>query len=166
VSAYQRVYGTALALLGDRAEAEDCTQEAFLRAYRAWPRWRPDAPAEAWLHRIAINVVISSRRRDRLREISQLVRRLGVPAGAVEPVDVAGRRDLLDALRALPPRQAATLVLRHYHGYTNREIARALGIPERTVASRLIRARSALQRRLPGFQEWRTGPAARVSSDE
>jgi len=56
-----------LALLRDRAAAEDCTQEAFLRAFRAWPRWRPDAPAEAWVHRIAINVAISARRRERLR---------------------------------------------------------------------------------------------------
>src|SRR5439155_19545026 len=40
---YQRVYGTLLALLRNRAAAEDCTQEAYLRAFRAWPRWRPEA---------------------------------------------------------------------------------------------------------------------------
>jgi RNA polymerase sigma-70 factor (ECF subfamily) len=154
-----------LALLRDRAAAEDCTQEAFLRAFRAWPRWRPDAPAEAWVHRIAINVAISSRRRERLREIGQVVRRLGVPF-APDPADEALSRDLLRELRALPPKQAAALVLRHFHGYTNREIGLALGVPERTVASRLIRARSRLQQRLDDGRDWRTPLAAGVSSDE
>jgi RNA polymerase sigma-70 factor (ECF subfamily) len=152
-------------MLGDRAEAEDCTQEAFLRAFHAWARWKPDAPAEAWLHRIAINVVVSFRRREKLREITEVVRRLGVPASAAAP-DLAERWDLARELRALPPRQAAALVLRHYHGYSNREIAHALGVPERTIASRLIRARASLQRRLSGDHEWRTALPNRVSSDE
>jgi RNA polymerase sigma-70 factor (ECF subfamily) len=152
-------------MLGDRAEAEDCTQEAFLRAFRAWPRWKPDAPAEAWLHRIAINVVVSFRRRERLRGITELVRRLGAPAAAASP-DLLDLWDLARELRALPPRQAAALVLRHYHGYSNREIAHALGVPERTIASRLIRARARLQRRLSDDQAWRTPPVHRVPSDE
>jgi RNA polymerase sigma-70 factor (ECF subfamily) len=93
------------------------------------------------------------------------VRRLGVPPD-VDPTDVAGHWDLLRELRALPTRQAAALVLRHYHGYTNREIARALGVPERTIASRLIRARTRLQLRLAGDPGWRTRPAPGVSPDE
>jgi FixJ family two-component response regulator len=54
-------------------------------------------------------------------------------------------RDLTTALAKLPPKQAATIVLRHYHGYTNRTIAQALGIPERTVASRLGVAKARLR---------------------
>jgi RNA polymerase sigma-70 factor (ECF subfamily) len=69
-------------------------------------------------------------------------------------------------LRALPPKLAAALVLRHYHGYSNRDIAHVLGIPERTVASRLIRARSRLQRRLTDATEWRTALATGVPTDE
>src|SRR5262249_3321568 len=147
VTTYHRVFGTIVALLHDRAAAEDCAQEAYLRAYRAWPSWKPTAPAEAWLHRIAINLAVSWRRRERLRGVGAPVPRLGAPVHAVPP-DRALRSDLLRALRGLPPRQAAALVLRHYHGYSNREIALALGIPERTVASRLIRARSRLRERL------------------
>src|SRR5215467_4583890 len=45
---YQRLFGTVLALLRDRAAAEDCIQEAYLRAFRAWSSWTPNAPAEAW----------------------------------------------------------------------------------------------------------------------
>lgn len=162
---YQRVYGTVLALLRDRAAAEDCTQEAFLRAFQAWPRWRPEAPAEAWVHRIAINVAISARRRERLREVGELVRRLGVP-GQRDPIDDVMGSLLLTELRALPAKQAAALVLRYFHGYTNREIGQALGVPERTVASRLIRARSRLQERLGDPGEWRTSIAGSVSADE
>jgi RNA polymerase sigma-70 factor, ECF subfamily len=132
-------------LLGDRAAAEDCAQEAFERAFRSWKRWRPDAPAEAWLHRIAINVAISERRRDRLREVGAIIRRIGRPAAPPDPASLAERSDLLKALRRLPPKQAAVIVLRHYHGYTNREIAESLGVPERTIASRLAAARKQLQ---------------------
>jgi len=162
---YQRVFGTVLALLRDRAAAEDCTQEAYLRAFRAWPSWTPNAPAEAWLHRIAINQAVSWRRRERLREVGELLKRFGVPEQSVTP-DLALRSDLLRELRALPPRLAAALVLRHYHGYTNRDIAHALGIPERTVASRLIRARARLQDRLSNEREWRTALVGGVPTDE
>jgi RNA polymerase sigma-70 factor, ECF subfamily len=159
------VYGTLFALLRDRAAAEDCAQEAYLRAFRAWPRWRPDAPAEAWVHRIAINVAISFRRWEKVREVGQLIRRLGPPSPS-DPADLALQSDLLTELRALPPKQAAALLLRHYHGYSNREIAHALGVPERTIASRLIRARAQLQQRLGRDRGWRTQPAAHVPTDE
>jgi RNA polymerase sigma-70 factor (ECF subfamily) len=162
---YPNIYRTMLAVLADPAAAEDCTQDTFVQAFKAWDRWRPDAPAEAWLHRIAINQAISWRRRERLREVGELIRRFGAPDQSETP-DIALRSDLLRELRALPPRQAAALVLRHYHGYTNRDIAHALGIPERTVASRLIRARSRLRRRLTDGREWRTALAPGVPSDE
>ena len=97
-----------IGVLGDRAAAEDCAHDAFEKAYRAWPSWRKDAPAD--------------------------------------PASVAERSDLFKALRTLPPKQAAAIVLRHHHGYTNREIGAALGIPERTVASRLAAAKENLRR--------------------
>jgi RNA polymerase sigma-70 factor (ECF subfamily) len=161
VATYRRLLSTLIAVLRDRAAAEDCVQETYLRAFQAWPRWRPDAPAEAWLHRIAINVAVSHRRRERLRDVGEVIRRLGVP-GAPDPTE-SSAPELLRELRALPPRQAAALVLRHVHGYTNREIAQSLGIPERTVASRLASARARLQERLgwmrfPGT--WRPGGVA------
>ncbi len=129
----------------DRPTAEDCAQETFERAFRNWAGWKPDAPVEAWLHRIAINVAISDRRHQRIRQPVEIIRRLGRPAPAPNPSDVAERSDLFRALRKLPPKQAAALVLRHYHGYSNREIAAALRVPEPTIASRLAAARKQLQ---------------------
>jgi RNA polymerase sigma-70 factor (ECF subfamily) len=144
-SSYGRLLGTLVGVLGDRPAAEDCLQEAFEKAFRAWPGWRPDAPAEAWLHRIAVNAAVSYQRRQRLREAGEVVRRLGRPAPPPDPADAAAAGDLAAALRRLPAKQSAAIVLRHYHGYSNREIAYALGIPERTVASRLAAAKARLR---------------------
>ena len=168
-SAYPRVYRTLTAILGDPAEAEDCAQDAFVKAFQAWKRWRPDAPAEAWVHRIAVNRAISYRRRARLRSVGELLRRLGRPAGSADPAHVATRPDLLAALQSIPPKLAAAIVLRHYHGYNNREIAAALGVSERTIGTRLSQAAAALREVLgesagPGFSL--AGPAALSSEQE
>jgi RNA polymerase sigma-70 factor, ECF subfamily len=144
-SAYPRVYRTLAAILGDSSEAEDCAQDAFVKAFQAWNRWRPDAPAEAWIHRIAVNRAISYRRTARLRSVGELLRRLGKPRGSADPALVATRPDLLNALRSIPPKLAAAIVLRHYHGYNNREIAAALGVSERTIGTRLNQAAERLR---------------------
>ena len=134
---YPKIYRTLVAVLGDPAAAEDCAQDAFVLAFRAWSRWRPDAPAEAWLHRIAINTAVSYQRKEDLRSIGVILRRLGRPGAGPDPAEVALDRDLAAALRTLPPKLRAALVLRHYHGYNNREIAAAIGVSERTVNKRL-----------------------------
>jgi RNA polymerase sigma factor (sigma-70 family) len=144
-TAYPRVYRTLMVILGDPAEAEDCAQDSFVKAFQAWKRWRPDAPAEAWILRIAVNRAISYRRSARLRSVGELLRRLGRPAGSSDPAHVATRPDLLSALRSIPPKLAAAIVLRHYHGYNNREIAAALGISERTIGTRLNQAAARLR---------------------
>lgn len=151
-AAYPRVYRTLTALLSDPVAAEDCAQDAFVQAFHAWNRWRPEAPAEAWVHRIAVNRAISYRRAAKLRSVGEVLRRLGRPSSPTDPADLATRSDLLGALRALPPKLAAAIVLRHYHGYNNREIAAALGVSERTVGTRLRQAGERLRRILdPAF---------------
>src|ERR1700680_373253 len=169
-NAYPRVFRTLVVILGDPDEADDCAQDAFVKAFQAWKRWRPDAPAEAWIHRIAVNRAISSRRSARLRSVGEVLRRLGRPAGSAgpspvasrarrrarglgrpagstDPAHVAARPDLLTALRSIPPKLAAAIVLRYYHGYNNREIATALGVSERTIGTRLNQAAARLRPR-------------------
>lgn len=148
---YSRLLYVLLAVLRDREAAEDCLQEAAARAFRAWGRWRPDAPPEAWLHRIALNVAFKYRRRQRLREAGELVRRLGRPAPEPAPDEVATGGQLFTALNRLPPQQAALILLRHHHGYSNREIARSLGLPESTISSRLVAAKRQLRLELDSF---------------
>ncbi len=145
-SSYGKILGTLTAMLGDRAAAEDCVHDAFERAYKKWATWQPIAPAEAWVHRIAVNAAVSHQRKMKLREVGEVIRRIGRPGLAPDPQVLAENSDLAAALATLPPKQAAVIVLRHYHGYTNRAIAQALGIPERTVASRLSVAKERLRR--------------------
>jgi RNA polymerase sigma-70 factor (ECF subfamily) len=144
-TSYGRILGTLTAVFGDRAAAEDCTQDAFERAYKKWPTFQPIAPAEAWVHRIAINAAISHKRKMRIREVGEVIRRIGRPRMGADPQELAEHRDIKDALALLPPKQAAAIVLRYYHGYTNRAIAHSLGVPERTVASRMGVARAKLR---------------------
>jgi RNA polymerase sigma factor (sigma-70 family) len=143
---YQRIFATLTLILRNPAAAEDATQEAYLRAFRGWDRWKQDAPAEAWIYRIALNVAFTQRRRERLHEVTEVLRRLGRPKTA-DPTELS-QPDLVRELRALPPKQAAALILRHLHGFSNREIASALNVPERTVASRLVAAKTRLRARL------------------
>jgi RNA polymerase sigma factor (sigma-70 family) len=143
---YQRIFATLVMILRSPDAAEDATQEAYLRAFRAWAGWKQDAPAEAWMYRIALNVAFTQRRRERLHEVGEVLRRLGRPK-VPDPTETVAP-DLVRELRALPPKQAAAIVLRHLHGFTNREIGAALGVPERTVASRLAAAKARLRNRL------------------
>ena len=145
---YARVLRMLVGVLRDRPAAEECVQDAFVKAFKAWPKWRPDAPAEAWLHRIALNVAISYRRREGLRALGQVLSRFGSSRATIVPHDPAETSELLIALRRLPPRHAAVLVLRFNHGYTNREIAAALGVAESTIASRLAAAKLGLRHQL------------------
>jgi RNA polymerase sigma-70 factor (ECF subfamily) len=163
---YQRIYATLVMILNEPAAAEDAAQEAFLRGFRAWATWKGDAPAEAWMHRIALNVAFSYRRREQLRTIGKLLMALGSPYEP-DPADLE-HIDLQRELHSLPPKQAAALVLRHLHGYTNREIAFALSVPERTVASRLAAAKSRLRAHLGDRinKEMGTGGSLRVPFDE
>jgi RNA polymerase sigma factor (sigma-70 family) len=159
---YRRILATLTAVLGgDVAAAEDCTQDTFVKAYRAWSRWRPDAPVEAWLHRIALNVALSHRRREKLRGAGELVRRLGMPAPRLDPIESSPGRVVL-ALRRLPVQQALLVVLRHHHGYTNREIAAAVGVPETTLGSRLQLAIRSLRDELSHDGAVVTPPASGV----
>lgn len=162
---YVRVYRTLLAILRDPAAAEDCAQETFVKAFGAWDRWTPEAPAEAWLHRIAVNVAASYRRRERLRDVGETIRRLGRPAPEPDPAQRGESHELFEALRALSADQAALIVLRHHHGYSNRELAATFGVPETTLGSRLAVARSRLQAELAkrGFV---SPSASRVVRDE
>ena len=161
-SSFNRILYTLYGILGDRAAAEDCTHDAFVRAFKAWKTWKPDAPAEAWLHRIAINVAYSHLRQTRMREVGELVRRLGRPVPGQDPAEIAQGGDLFRALRRLPPDQAAAVVLRHHHGYTNREIAFALGAPESTISSRLAKAKERLRAEL----SWTKAQEAKAEASE
>src|ERR1700682_2153198 len=92
-ASFGKILGTLTAMLGDRAAAEDGAQDAFERAYKKWPTWQPIAPAEAWVHRIAINAAVSYQRKMRLREVGEVIRRIGRPGPAPDPPGVGGQQN-------------------------------------------------------------------------
>jgi RNA polymerase sigma-70 factor, ECF subfamily len=141
------LFRTALAIMGNEADARDATQEAFVAAWRRISDVRDLDRFDAWLGRIVINECrMALRRRRRVREVSveetpDLPDRLTQPASA-------GPTDFDDAFARLTVDQRAMLVLHHLHGYGVREIGTWLGIPTGTVKWRLNRARNALRREL------------------
>ena len=116
-------------LLGDEDDAQDACQEACLRAHRAFTRLGPDANARAWLYRIATNSALDAARvRTRSRARTADTDPDTLPAGTVAPAeDRAELRAIARAVRALPPRQRAALMLRRFHDLDYAEIAAALG---------------------------------------
>jgi RNA polymerase sigma-70 factor (ECF subfamily) len=142
VETHPRLVRTLTAVLGEPAAAEDCVQEAYVRAWKAWPRWRPEAAVEAWLYRIALNVAFTYRRRQKLRRATERLLHPGI--GRTDARVTAS--PLRQALAMLPPRESAAVMLRHYHGYSRAETAAILGLTERAVSLRLERARTILVR--------------------
>jgi RNA polymerase sigma-70 factor (ECF subfamily) len=139
--AFDRVRATCLVILGgDPAAAEDCAQDTFVRAYRAWPRWRPEAPVEVWLHRIAVNVARSYRRRQVWRHLPLLADRLSARPQPLDETFVVMR-----ALGEMSDDDATALLLRYYYGYSGEEIAAGLGVPPTTIRGRIVRARTRLR---------------------
>lgn len=143
---YLAVFRTVRAMVMDAAAAEDLTQEAFVRAYRARDRYKPTAPPGAWLHRIAVNVAISHLRRQKLARVLAPRLLLGPDNGGY---DQAEARTVVERLlERLSPKLRAAVVLHFYHGYTREEIAAALGIPAGTVASRMAKAMTVMRNEL------------------
>jgi RNA polymerase sigma-70 factor, ECF subfamily len=134
---YQAAFRTAFGIVRNSSLAADVTQEAYAAAYRHRDRFRGDAPAEAWLHRIVVNTALSALRRDR-----PMVHEIPVadPASPDASRVAAERLALLDALAALSPRQRAAVILRYYHDYDYATIAQILETTSTNVGAMLSRA--------------------------
>jgi RNA polymerase sigma-70 factor (ECF subfamily) len=146
---WRPAYRAALLVTGDAAAAEDITQEAFLSALRALPRFDLRRPLRPWLHRIVVNRAIDwSRARAHRAEVSadvvgENVAEPGVSGGGHGDGHGLGE-DVMDALHRLGPEQRAVIVLRYVLDFTPGEIAAALDLPRGTVNSRLRRGLDAL----------------------
>ncbi|MEV4630735.1 SigE family RNA polymerase sigma factor [Micromonospora sp. NPDC049523] len=139
----------AYALAGDQYAAEDLLQDALAKAYARWPKIRGDA--EPYVRRILYNDQVSGwRRRKRRPEVP-----LGVTPEPVADGDTADdtvlQMMLRDALRMLPPRQRAVLVLRYLEDLSVEQTAALLGCRVGTVASQSSRALSKLRDLVPDF---------------
>jgi RNA polymerase sigma-70 factor (ECF subfamily) len=153
-----RVFAYAMRVLGDRAEAEDVTQEALLRLWRIAPEWRQgEAQVTTWLYRVATNLA-TDRLRGRKRRQAETLDDVAEP-GDDRPSVVAGMIEadrmaaLQSALEQLPDRQRQAVVLRHIEGLSNPEIAQILDIGVEAVESLTARGKRALAALLAGRKE-------------
>ena len=136
------VFRSVLALCGDRAVAEDATQEAFARALERWRRLGDRPWVAGW---IAVTAMNAARRAMRRRG------RTAPPEAPAGDPDLA--LDLWRALRLLPPRQQEATVLRYVVDLPIGEVAAAMGCSEGTAKAHLARARSSLRRQLEGVRD-------------
>ena len=169
VRTYQdRMYAFAVRLTGTRQDAEEATQDAFVRAYRALEAYpqqqRRDLRLRAWLYRILLNVVRNRVRRQRLAVVPlDAPMHDGLPANpSQEPEALAIRTEvrqrLATAIAHLPPRYGAALVLRHVQGLSYAEAAEILDQPVGTVKSDVHRGVRLLRQALES--EFLTGTRA------
>ena len=141
----------AYIMLGDRPAAEDVVQEAFLGLYKRWSHLRDTTSAPGYLRASVLNgcrVALRSRtRRDDPTATNEL------PWESAEATALVGEehRHLLQAIRALPPRQREALVLRYYLDLSEEETARSMGIRRGTVKSATSRALAALGQRMQEY---------------
>jgi RNA polymerase sigma-70 factor (ECF subfamily) len=155
VRGYQRaVYRVAYGVLRNATDADDITQETFLKAWRALARFRVGEPLYPWLARIAVNSAFTMLRVRRRRPEAPLEPMLEAGrqwAAGEDPADVAATserdRRLEQAFAVLSEEHRAVLVLRVVEDMPYEEIARALNVPVGTVMSRLSRARAELRAR-------------------
>jgi RNA polymerase sigma-70 factor, ECF subfamily len=153
-----RLFSIALRILGDRSEAEDAAQDAFIRAYRSLGGWEPtrirELRLDAWLATIVVNVARTRSRRRRTtagRESLTFVDELDHPSGAQAetPHGSLARREASEAwavrLLALPDRYRAPIVLRHVDGLGYDEIGEALDRPAGTVKAQVHRGLALLR---------------------
>lgn len=151
---YAQVYGVARGILGRDTDAEDATQDTFVRAWRALPSFRGDSEFTTWLYRIATNVSLTmvKRRRDAAtNKIPDRGTRATAPDARLEDRErLAVVQQIMDGL---PADARAAFVLRDIQGLTYEHIAETLDISLAAVKSRIFRARRALADGLSAYDQ-------------
>ena len=143
-----RVYSIALRYSGDAADAMDIAQETFLKLLSSIQEFRGDSSFESWLYRIVVNRCLDHQRRSRkvMPFIGDLLDAAENALSKLLRTEV--ENDVQAIVGKLPPEQRIVVVLRYTEGLSYEEIAAILNCSKGTVASRLNRAHSVLERRL------------------
>ena len=152
VGRYQsRVIGLAWALVGNRSDAEDVAQEAFLRAFRGLGSFRGASRFRTWLFQIAVNAARTYRQTRARRPETSVGGTMDLddtPDDGRFETRVVHRDEIRRAMAALPSELREAVVLRDVNGLDYREIAELLDVPIGTVESRIFRGRTRLRRML------------------
>ena len=149
------VYNLALRMVGDRDDAFDMTQEAFIKAYGSLSSFRGDSKFSVWIYRITTNVCLDFlRSKSRKQQVSLTVSdddedaQLDIPDPKADPeqqlIKKISMQSVEEGLKTLPDKQRQILVMRELCGMSYAEIGKALSLEEGTVKSRIFRARKRL----------------------
>ena len=152
----RRVYGLCLRMLGSTEDAEELTQETFVKALMGLERFDGRSTFSTWLYRIATNACLSRLRSDRVRSKARVASLPDMELSSRPSVqtaegafDASGRRRAVSVgLGQIAPEHRVVLVLRDVQGLEYEQVAAVLGVPVGTIKSRLFRARVALRRAL------------------
>lgn len=139
-----RVFAVVRRLAGDDALAEDWAQEAWIRALRALPGFRGEAGFGTWLHRIAVNSALASRRGGERRDRREGAAAVSISSGGSDEQTLLRIR-LERAMDRLPEGMRRVLVLHDVEGFTHEEIADMLGVAPGTCKSQLWKARARMR---------------------
>ena len=157
-----QVYSLAMRMVRRAEDAEDLTQETFVRMFRALSRYDPTRPFAAWLFTIATRLCIDHIRRRKVSPISLTQReqdseeeyQIEVEDPGLKPDEVTTHaeeeRRAADLIASLPPHYRIVVILRHVQDLSYEEIAEALHLPLGTVKARIHRARALLRARIEG----------------
>lgn len=165
VSRYQRtVLNVVFRYIGNRAIAEELTQDVFVRVYRARETYERKAKFETWLYRIVFNLCVNAseygkrRRAASLDEVSPEGERRSAAVtdpGSTTPLEEVEREEMRtrvqEAIEQLPEQQRAALIMSRYQGMQYQQVAEALNTSEEAIKSLLFRARDNLRQRLEPF---------------
>lgn len=150
VERYQRdVYRLCYRYVNNHFDASDMAQEVFLRAYKALGKFRGDSAFSTWLYRIAVNTCLNFRSARRLTSVELTESLTDGKRGALEQIERDEKAQRVrEAIRHLPEKQRATLILRMYHDLSMEEIAGVMGSSVGTVKANLFHALGKLRKRL------------------
>jgi RNA polymerase sigma-70 factor (ECF subfamily) len=141
------VYRTCYRVLGNREDARDASQEAFLRAYRKLDTFQGRSAFKTWMLRVAMNVSLNQRSRRELPrtspDLAESISGLETPEAELMKSETVAQ--LHEVLQTVEPKHRAAVVLRDLEGLTYREIAESLGIAEGTAKSWVHRGRERLK---------------------
>ena len=148
----RRVFQVAYRLLGDRDQAEEATQDTFVKAFSRLDSFRGESSLGTWLHAIAVSMALTALRKKKRR----LLREADLDdASTLTDSRAEGDPDLRDRLRqaidALPEKFKVQVVLHDIEGFTHGEIAQMTGVPEGTCKTRLMGGRAKLREALAAF---------------
>ena len=141
-----RVFRLAYRMTGDATQAEDLTQDTFIRAFDRLADFRGDAPFAGWLHRVATSVILTGlRQRKRVQSVESVRDDLEWVAGAGPVPDPDLKRKIDRAVDGLDENHRLVFVMHDMEGFTHQEIATAVDAPVGTIKARLSRARQKLR---------------------